>query len=189
MEEELIGELSRIALAMFRKNFIGIFHGSLSARVELNKFVINRKDAVFDALDEEDFILLYHNQDYRWKEASMDSEIHSLIYTTIPDAKYIAYAMPPFTTAYSLDNDYIVPKDYFGKRRFPNLKIYDPGSSEDWYERADVEIARYLDENDAEIVVIRGYGVYTIARDVKDLAKKLAIVENSCRLLIYNKIG
>ena len=82
IESSLLAEMSRIALAMFRKNFLGIFHGSLSARVELNKFVINRRDAIFDALSEEDFILLYHTKDYRWKDASMDSEIHSLIYTT-----------------------------------------------------------------------------------------------------------
>jgi len=97
--------------------------------------------------------------------------------------------MPPFTTAFSLDNDYIVPKDYFGKRRYPSIKVYDPGNTDDWYERADVEISRYLEENDADIMVIRGYGVYAIARDMRDLAKKFAVVENSCRLLLYNKIN
>jgi len=186
--ESLIWRLRRVSLAMFRKNFMGIFHGSISARVELNKFVINKKDAIFDDLSDEDFVLLYHNRDYRWKEASLDSDIHSAIYSSIKDAKFIAYAMPPFTTAYSLENDYIIPLDYFGKLLFPKIKIYDPKHYEDWYDRADVEISRYFHDADVDVMVIRGYGVYGHAREINRLAKNLAVVENSCRLLLYNKM-
>ena len=188
MDQRLIDRLCRVSLSMFRKNFFGIFHGSISARVELNKFLINKREAIFDNLGEDDFALLHHVRDYRWKEASLDSEIHSHIYKSIPDAKYIAYSMPPFSTAYSLDNDYIAPRDYFGKEYFPRLKIYDPKGSEDWYDRADVEISRAMAENDLDVVVIRGYGIYAHAREINELAKKFAIIENSCRLLLYTKI-
>jgi L-fuculose-phosphate aldolase len=173
---------------MFRKNFFGIFHGSISARIELERFIINKREAIFDNLDEEDFILLNHNRDYRWKEASLDSEIHSSIYQNIPDAKFIAYAMPPFATAYSLDNDYLAPRDYFGKKMYPNVKIYDPKKFDDWYERADVEIPRAMSKSDSEILLIKGYGIYAHAREINDLAKKIAIIENSCRILMYSKI-
>ncbi len=188
MQERLVERLSRVSLSMFRKNLFGIFHGSISARVELSKFLINKREAIFDNLSEDDYVLLHHVRDYRWKEASLDSEIHSHIYQSIPDAKYVAYAMPPFSTAYALENDYIVPRDYFGKAFFPRLKVYDPKGAEDWYDRADVEISRVMAEQDVDVVVIRGYGIYAHAREINNLAKSFAIIENSCRLLLYTKI-
>ncbi|MCV6607488.1 MAG: class II aldolase and adducin N-terminal domain-containing protein [Campylobacterales bacterium] len=177
-------KLHKISLAMFRKDFIGIFHGSISARVELDKFIINKKEAIFDDITDSDLILLNHTRDYRWHEASLDSEIHSLIYQDIPDAKYIAYTMPPFTMSYTLENDYIVPKDYFGAQAYPDIKVYSPKNFDDWYERADVEISRFLIDSGKDIIIIRGYGIYAYARELTDLAKKLAIIENSCRILL-----
>ncbi|GHS86440.1 hypothetical protein FACS189487_00690 [Campylobacterota bacterium] len=188
MTDNIIEKLQHISLSMFRQNFFGIFHGSISARIEMSKFIINKREAIFDDMNDEDFILLHHIRDYRWKEASLDSEIHSLIYQKIPDAKFIAYAMPPFATAYSLSNDYLVPSDYFGKKTYPNLKIYDPKNTDDWYERADVEISRAMFETNMDILLIRGYGVYAHAREINDLAKKIAIVENSCKILLYSRV-
>ncbi|MDR1451571.1 MAG: class II aldolase and adducin N-terminal domain-containing protein [Helicobacteraceae bacterium] len=185
MEEKTIDKLCRVSLSLFRQNIFGVFHGSISARVELSKFIVNKKEAIFDAMDEEDFTLLRHTRDYRWKEASLDSEIHSSIYQNIPNAKFVAYAMPPFTTAYSLENDYVSPRDYFGKRLYPSLQIYDPKDADDWYERADVEIPRAMIERGSDILIIRGYGVYAHAREINDLAKKIAIVENSCKILTH----
>lgn len=184
MKEQFIKEIHKVSLALFRKDFMGIFHGSLSARVELDKFIINRRDAIFDDMEEDDLILLNHARDYRWHEASLDGEIHSLMYQDIPDAKYIAYTMPPFTMAYTLENDYIVPKDYFGAVNYPNVKVYDPKYFDDWYERADVEISRHFLESKTDVMIIRGYGVYGYARDLRELVKKLAIIENSCRILL-----
>jgi L-fuculose-phosphate aldolase len=171
---------------MFRKNFIGIFHGSLSARIEQNKFFINKKDAIFDDVKDDDFIELHSRKDYRWNEASLDADIHLHIYQNINEAKYICYAMPPFTTAYSLDHDIIVPKDYFGSMNFGSIEIYDPKQFEDWYERADIEIYRYMMEKKTNLIVVKGYGIYVYDRDMLQLAKTIALLENSCKLLYYS---
>ena len=40
-------EIKKISLSMFRKNFFGVFHGSISARVEKNQFIINKQSAIF----------------------------------------------------------------------------------------------------------------------------------------------
>ena len=189
MESILIKELKQVALSLFRKDMLGIYHGSMSARVELNKFVINRKEAIFDDLDPEDFLLLYHNQDYRWRDASIDSHIHSQIYSQVADAKYILYVLPPYTMSYSMLHDTIEPADYFGHQMFPEVEIYDPKSYDDWYDRAEVEISRYFYETDLNIMVIRGYGVYAHARDLNELAKMLAVIENSCRILLLSQLN
>ena len=180
-------KLSTLALSMFRKDFFGIYHGSLSAKTESNRFLINTKEAIFDALSEQSLIELYYAQDYRWKQASIDATIHYSIYSQISEAKFISFTMPPFTTAYSLDHNIIAPKDYFGYQEIGSIEIVDPKQFDDWYDRANSEIALYFQTKKTNIMVIRGYGVFAYNRDIHDMAKKLAILEKSCRLLMLEK--
>ncbi|NWF66111.1 MAG: class II aldolase/adducin family protein [Campylobacterales bacterium] len=186
MDNHLINQLRSVCLSMFRKNFFGIYHGSISAKTDYNRFIINKKEAIFDDIDEHSLIELYFNKDYRWNEASIDSYIHQNIYQNIPEAKYVAFGMPPYTTAYCLEHSKIVPKDYFGYTMFESLKVYDPKSFDNWYERADVEIYRHLKNTNSNIMIIKGYGVYVYDRDINQLAKKIAVIENSCRLLFIS---
>jgi L-fuculose-phosphate aldolase len=65
--------------------------------------------------------------------------------------------------------------------------IYDLKQFDDWYERAAVEICRYFQEKKTNIMVIKGYGVYAYDRDIHALAKNVALIENSCRLLVLAK--
>lgn len=177
-------QLSTLALSMFRKDFFGIYHGSISAKTESNRFIINTKEAIFDALDDNSLIQLYFKKDYRWNQASLDAKIHFSIYSQISEAKYICFSMPQFTTAYSLEHNVITPKDYFGYQELGSIDIIDPRQFEDWYDRADSEIAYYFQTRKTNIMVIRGYGIYTYNRDINEMAKKLAILEKSCRLLL-----
>lgn len=180
-------EISAIALAMFRKNFLGIFHGSISAKIEQDKILINTKNAIFDRLEENYLMELYSKKDYRWNDASADADIHFNIYKNISEAKFVCYAMPPFITSYTLTHDVIIPRDYFGSKRFDSIEVYDPKNFDDWYERVDVEIPRYMKEKKVNTMVIRGYGIYTYDRDIHKLAKSVAILENTCRILHYSK--
>ncbi len=178
--------LETLALSMFRKDFFGIYHGSISAKTESSRFLINTKEAVFDALDDLSLIELYFKKDYRWNQASIDAKIHFSIYSQISEAKFICFSMPQFTTAYSLKHDLITPKDYFGFKEIGTIEVIDPKQFEDWYDRADSEIAYYLQTNKTNLMVIRGYGVYAYSRDIHEMAKKLAILEKSCRLLMLD---
>ncbi|MEN4052423.1 MULTISPECIES: class II aldolase and adducin N-terminal domain-containing protein [Sulfurimonas] len=185
-KQHLKDKLSSLALSMFRKDFFGIYHGSLSAKTESSRFLINTKEAVFDAIDNNSLIELYFKKDYRWKQASIDASIHHSIYSQISEAKFVCFSMPQFTTAYSLNHNIIVPKDYFGHKEIGSIEIFDPKQFEDWYERAQSEIAYYFQTNKTNIMVIRGYGVYAYSRDMHEMAKQLAILEKSCRLLMLD---
>lgn len=185
-KENLRKRLSALSLSMFRKDFFGIYHGSLSAKTESNRFIINTKEAIFDAVDSSSLIELYFKKDYRWNQASIDADIHYSIYSQISDAKYICFTMPPFTTAYSLEHNVITPKDYFGYTELGSIEIVDPRSFEDWYDRASSEITYYFQSKKTDIMVIRGYGVYSFNRDMHEMAKKIAILERSCRLLLLD---
>lgn len=183
MNKKVIEEMRRIALSMFRKSFFGVFHGSLSVKVGESRFIINKKEAIFDELDDSTLMMLRYDRDYRWHEASLDSAIHASIYQGISDAKCIAYCLPPFTMAYALRFNKIIPQDYFGARILKSIEVYNPKDFETWYERADVEIVRHMRESNARVMVIRGYGVYLFERDMNQLAKMVALVENSCKIL------
>lgn len=182
MDDFTIKQLKDISLSMFRKNFFGIFHGSISSKVDTSKMVINKKDAIFDEIEAESLIELYFNKDYRWKEASRDVEIHKSIYESIHEAKYIAYASPPYTVAYSLKHNFLSPVDFFGSQEIGYVEVYDPKNFEDWYDRAHTEISRYFRQKKTNIMIIKGYGVYVYGRDIAELAKKIAMVEQSCML-------
>jgi len=184
--ENLKNKLATLTLSMFRKDFFGIYHGSISAKTESNRFIINTKEAVFDNIDNSSLIELYYKRDYRWNQASIDAKIHHSIYSQISDAKFICFSMPPFTTAYSLEHSIIVPKDYFGYKEIGSIPIVDPKQFDDWYDRAQSEVAYYMMSHKTDIMVIKGYGVYSFNRDLNEMAKKLAILEKSCRLLMLD---
>lgn len=180
-------QLASFALSMFRKDFYGIYHGAISAKTETNRFVINTKDTIFDAINDEHLLELYFAKDYRWNDASVDAGIHKGIYTQIKDAKFVTFSMPPYTTAYSLEHNLIVPKDYFGYKELGDIAIYDPKNFDDWYDRAATEIPKYFLNHQTNLMVIRGYGIYAYNRDLHQMAKQLAVLEKSCRLLLLEK--
>ncbi|NPA59285.1 MAG: hypothetical protein GXO30_02300 [Epsilonproteobacteria bacterium] len=186
--ENLITKLSKLSLSMYRKDFLGIYHGSISAKTESNRFIINTKEAIFDSLDEKSFIELHFKKDYRWNQASLDSNIHLAIYSQFSDAKFVSFTMPPFITAYSLDHNMITPNDYFGHQEFNTIEIFDPKEFENWYDRAQSEITHHFQTNKTDIIIIRGYGVYSFNRDVHEIVRKLAILENSCKLLLLRRV-
>lgn len=184
LNQDTIKLLSELSLSMFTKNFFGIYQGAISAKLDFDHFVINSKDAVFDNLDEKSFCTLNMNKvDYRWNIASLDSYTHSTIYTNIHEAKYIAFGMPIYTTAYTLEHNNMTFEDFFGKTTFGSLEVYDPGDFNTWYQRNALEVTKYLKESENSIMIIKGIGTYVYDRDVHELVKKIAILENSCRLL------
>lgn len=184
MDKATVELLADLSLTMFRKNFFGIYHGAISAKLDQEHFLINTADAIFDEMDEKSFCTLnMHDQDYRWNMASMESHIHQTIYTNIHEAKYIAFGMPIYTTAYTFENDNIIFEDFFGKTTFGELPVYNPGDFNTWYKRNALEITKYLKESKNNIMIIKGIGTYVYDRDIHELVKKIAILENSCRLL------
>lgn len=191
MDAHLLKELQHISHSMFAKNHFGVFHGSLSAKTDINAFVINRKNIILDEVDENGFIRLTSNtkKDYRWKEASPDTDMHLEIYNSLPNAKYISYTMPPYATAYSFDHSVVIPQDYYGYRDLKEVHVYDPGNFNDWKERAPHEIANYFENNNNHLLLIKGFGLISYDRDLLEMVKKVAILENSCRLLTIRNMN
>jgi len=191
MDAHLLSELKHISHSMFNKNYFGVFHGSISAKVTINSFIINKKNTILDEVNEDEFIHLSCNtqKDYRWKDASVDVEIHEKIYQTMPQAKYISYTMPPYATAYSLNHELVIPKDFYGCEILDKTFVYDPKGFNDWKERAPEEISDFFKNNNSHLLLIKGFGLISYDRDLTEMVKKVAILENSCRLLTINSMN
>jgi len=184
MDKHLIDDIKKISFSLFSKNFFSVYHGSISARISSNGFIINAKDAILNEVREESLVKLdCQKRDYRWSMASSDVHIHENIYESIPNAKYISYTMPPYATAYSLKHGKVSPQDFYGKKILGDVIIYDPKSIDDWLERAPYEIPQFFQKHDSHILLIKGFGVISYDRDITEMAKKISILENSCRLL------
>lgn len=181
-------ELKNISASMFKKNFFGLFSGSISMKIEHNKFIINRAQAVFDRLSDDDFVLLSGSKDYRWKDASSNADVHFGIFKSIIEAKYCAFCVPPYLCAYSLEHKNFEPQDYLGKTLIDNIFVYDGGRFEDWGERAPSEIPRYMLEKNTNIMLVRARGIYVYSRDLHELVKIVSIMEHSCKLLSLAKM-
>jgi len=189
INQDTIKLLSELSLSMFTKNFFGIYQGAISAKLDFESFMINTRDAIFDRLDEKSFSTLnMNNQDYRWNIASVDAYIHSSIYTNIHEAKYIAFTMPIYTTAYTLVHNKILFEDYLGKTKFGEIITYDPGDFSTWTQRSALEITKHIKSAEHNLLIIKGIGTYIYDRDIEQLVKKIAILENSCRLLSIKSI-
>lgn len=191
MDRYLLNELKLISHSMFNKNYFGVFHGSISAKVDIKSFVINKKEVILGEINEDGFIRLTCDirKDYRWKDASGQSNIHEQIYSALPNAKYITYTMPPYATAYSFDHDVLIPKDFYGYKLLGEMEIYDPKNFNDWEERASHEISNYFQNNKKSLLLIKGFGLISYDRDLTEMVKKVAILENSCRLLTLNSVN
>jgi L-fuculose-phosphate aldolase len=186
-KNDLKKKLSKLSLSMFRKDFLGLYHGSISAKTESNRFLINTKEALFDTMDEDSFVELHFTKDYRYNKATKDADIHLAIYSQFLDAKFVLFSTAPFTTAYSLQHNIIIPKDYLAHEEFKSIDIFDPKEFEDWFERAPSEITHYFHTKETDMIVIKGYGVYCFNRDVDEMLRKLSILEHSCKLLHLNE--
>ena len=133
IDKHLIEDIKHVSLSLFNKNFFGVYHGSISARVSSSGFIINSKDTILDEFTEESLVKLdCQKRDYRWSMANTDVHIHEHIYETIPNAKYVCYTMPPYATAYSLKHGKVSPQDYFGQKVLGEIIVYDPKNIDDW---------------------------------------------------------
>lgn len=84
----MVDEIKKYARIMYEKNFLYGLKGSISARFEDDYFIIN-KNIIYDESDRY-FTKLALNENYKYKDASNESNMHSLIYNNFSQAKVMA---------------------------------------------------------------------------------------------------
>jgi len=189
IDKDIVSNLSSICLSLFNKNMLGIFSGSISARIDTNTFLINRQNAIFNAMNTDSFIMLHDKEDYRWQEANLDKSIHANIYRNFLEARFIIVSNAPFSTSFSLKTNTLKPLDYWGSKILgKECPILDSKEYSTFYERAETEIARFLKINKMHFALVRGVGIYAYGRDLNNLVRTICAIEDSCRIAHYAKL-
>lgn len=183
IKEKMVSEYKAVSKALFLKGFFHIYHGSISLRTDDDKFMINQKDELFS--EPKLYTEVHYQRDLSWNDSSKDTEIHAIIYQKIPMAKCIAHIFPTSLVTYSLFHRKIKPIDYFGDQLIGTKPIHDFKAYSDWEDQADAVIATRL--KDDNIMIIKGFGAFIWERNLKQLAKKASILENSAKILLTAK--
>jgi len=181
----IIDEYLLIAKILFDKNFLNIGIGSLSLKLDKDQMLINKQNK---HILEDDFFKIVHilKSDLSWKETSNDIKTHSKIYETISSTKTIANIFPINTITFSLEHhNTLKPIDLLGKKIISKIPIIEITNMIEWEENKEFIISKKLTYND--IVIIKGYGVYIKARDIREIIKKAIILENSATILLNSQ--
>ncbi len=187
IDKTIVQNLSNVAHSLCQSGLLGVFYGSISAKLDTNSFIINRKGALLDKMNEDSFIMLHDKEDYRWQEASLDSFIHANIYRNFLESRFVVYSHAPYATSYSLKHKTLIPIDYLGYKILgKSNEILDSREYETLYERAETDIVRYFKTHKTNFVLLKGCGIYSYGRDLETTIKLIAVVENSCKILHYN---
>ena len=177
----ILDEYKLTAKILYEKNMLNLGIGSISLKLEHDKMIINNHNK---SIYENNFCKIVHinKKDLSWKETSADVEIHARIYKEILYAKAVLNVFPLNIITYSLEHTYFKPIDYQGQQILDKVKIIEIDDVQKWEENKDFVISKNL--KDKNIVIIRGFGVYIIARDIKEAIKKAMILENSAMILL-----
>ena len=177
----ILDEYKLCAKILFNKRFLNIGIGSISVKLENDKMIINNKNRHYE---EDNFCKIVHilQKDLSWKETSEDTEIHSKIYKELSFAKAVINIFPINLMAYSLIHRTFKPIDYLGKQIIDKVHIIEINDYNKWDEVKSFTITKYLKLKN--VVIIRGYGVYIVSRDIREAVKKAFILENSASILL-----
>ncbi|GAB6044667.1 hypothetical protein JCM11957_02650 [Caminibacter profundus] len=178
----LIDEYFLVAKELFDKNYLNIGIGSLSLKLKTDQMLINKKNKHYI---EEDFVKKVYilRENMAWKEASEDVKIHSEIYKQNSNIKAIAHIFPKNVMTFAEKNYFSLdPIDFLGKKNFTKIPIIEIGSVQEWEENNEFIIAKNLKDND--ILIIKGFGVFIKARDLREIIKLSTIIENSAYILL-----
>lgn len=178
----IIDEFVLVSKILFEKNFLNMNLGSISLKLDNDQMLINKKNK---HIKEDDFYKIVHilKKDLSWNEASEDVKIHSKIYETNTNAKAIANIFPLNTIIFSLKHhNFLKPIDFIGKEYLGEIKIINITNKNEWLENKEFIISKELKTQD--ILIVKGYGVFIKARDVREIVKKAVILENSASILI-----
>jgi len=178
----ILDEYFLIANELFRQNFLNIGLGSLSLKIKADQMLINKKNKHYL---EEDFIKNVHilHENMAWEEASEDVKIHAEIYKLHSNTKAIAHIFPPNTMTFAeIHHLFLNPLDFTGKKYLNKIPIIEIGNIKEWEENKEFIIAKNLTENN--IVIIKGFGVFIKTRDIREIIKLAAVMENSAFILL-----
>jgi L-fuculose-phosphate aldolase len=175
-----------VAKELFNKNFLSIGIGSISLKLKADQMIINKKNKHFS---EEDFFKRLHilREDMAWEEASEDVKIHSQIYKENSNIKAVAHIISINVLTFAeIHHSSLNPIDFIGKKHLGKIPIIEVGNLQEWEENKEFIIAKNLKK--ANVLIIKGIGIYIQTRDIREIIKTAVILDNSASILLNSHL-
>ncbi|WP_457560004.1 class II aldolase/adducin family protein [Caminibacter sp.] len=184
--QTILDEYNLVAQELFKKNFLSIGLGSISLKLKADQMIINKKNKHYS---EEDFYKRLHilREDMAWEEASEDVKIHAQIYRENSTIKSIAHIISLNVLTYAeIHHNSLNPIDFIGKTHLGKVPIIEIGNLQEWDENKEFIIARNLKK--ANVLIIKGLGIYIQTRDIREIIKTAVILDNSASILLNSHL-
>ena len=150
-------------------------NGNLSFRSG-DKIYISRSGSVMSELKKSDFVKIDNPR------ASSESPSHAAVYSHSENIGAVLHTHPSAVIAFSLlsKKKFIKPADLEGSLYFPALFIIDTVKTPSAPDLPG-KIIKHIDSGG---VIIRGHGVFTFGKDIKDAYLKTLTINNICSIAL-----
>ena len=173
---DLKREIVRFSKIMYEKGYIVASDGNMSARVDVDRYLITPSGKRKGELKEEEILLINNHGTVieGTLKPSIEIWMHIWIYETRPDVNAVVHGHPPYATAFSfhMPREYepLVPeiKEYLGPFGFVPYRA--PGSR---------ELAELVREkcSDHNVLILHKHGVVTLGESLEDAFNRLERLE------------
>jgi L-fuculose-phosphate aldolase len=135
--------------------------GNASVRVE-DDFWVTPTGACADLLSADQLLRCELNGTLA-EGASLDAQLHLLVYRGNPGAQSVIHSHGPYTVAMTMNGEAFTPPDFEGQLYFPRVPVITI-PYERYIAEAPEQVAAVL--ADHPIMVVRGHGVYAQAKSI-----------------------
>lgn len=180
-------EIVRVCKYLVNKNYIGIFDGNISYRIDNKKILITPKKKNKYNLSEEDLILIdYNGKKLEGKsEPSGEWQLHCMVYNNRKDINVVVHTHPIFSTAFSIAGvSFKIPVLV---ETIPFLDKIKEIKCASFYSKELVKNVKvYVDKFD--IFLLRNHGLLTLGKDLDDAVFLTEKIEDLAKVVFITKI-
>jgi L-fuculose-phosphate aldolase len=171
-----------------KKRLIWGSSGNISHRLDENTFLITGSGVHIGNLKNEDFVVMdLENKRVEGEiKPSIESKMHTVIYTNQNVAKAVFHSQPFFTTLISctdLEVDTkLFPESMAYIERIERVQYSHPGSQ---------ELANSVSEKakESDIIILSNHGVICWGQSLEDVLLKIETLELLCKLIAFARVS
>ena len=157
--------------------------GNMSARVDVDRFVMTARGTMLDTLRQDDLILCATgaSPEETPPEASSEIQVHRRIYQLRADVQSVIHLSPPYATLAACTNldlpTDLIPEPILYLGRIVRVPYIQPGSDD--LGRA---VAQGLGQE--SVVLMENHGAVTVGASVAEAFRRMEVLEFLARLLV-----
>jgi L-fuculose-phosphate aldolase len=182
-EVKLRSKLCAFASRAYDQRIFSSVQGSISARIDGNRFIITPSGKDNKYLEYEDIVRIDKNTREAGKIPSRSVDLHKEIYAKNPEVNTVMTAQPPYAMAFAVTDvaldSRIIPESYISMQE---IAKFDAGTI---YEKPE-EIAGMF-QKDTPVALVKNNCIISTGTDLMNAFDRMEVAEYSARALVASK--